>query len=777
MAETEISSAVRNEVGRLRKELNYHIYRYYSLDDPVISDAEYDNLFRRLVDLEKQYPDLVTLDSPTKRVGPPPAEGFTPVRHRSTMLSLDNAFNVSELQAFAERVKKGLEAEQEEPEFVCELKMDGAAVALSYREGILARGATRGDGEVGEDITSNLRTVPAVPLRLLPDEPPEVIEVVGEVYMPEESFNGLNRNRLERGEQPFANPRNAAAGSLRQLDPAVTAERKLSMVTFAAGYSSERLPDTQWELLSYLLELGFRLGENTKKVRSMGEAIDFCNEWQERRKDLGYEIDGVVIKVNSLAQQDILGATSKSPRWAIAYKFPPEEKTTTVVGIQVGVGRTGALTPVAVLEPVFVAGSTVSHATLHNEDEVKRKDVRIGDRVIIHKAGDVIPEVVKVITDARDGTEKPFHMPSRCPVCRAKVWREEDEAVTRCTNIACPAQTFERVLHFASRGAMDIDGMGEVTVNELLQRGTVKDVGDIFFLKPFQLFDLPGFKGSILENEIADIRDGEARALFIILSGLGIPYVGMQMARRLAEEFHNLDALLTADRDRLLAVKGVGSKAADSITDFMSETGRRNLLERLKGLSVQELEGQPELLEKSVINLMKAIEAAKDRPVWRLLLGLGIRHVGSHIARVLAEKFSSLDALAGAGEEDLLTVDGIGTEIADSVVSFFRQEENLGVIEKLRLAGVRMSGEETLEVSGTGPLKGKKFVLTGELSEFTREEASGIIEGLGGRVTGSISRKTDYVLVGEDPGSKLDKAVSLGVRTIDEAEFKKMTGR
>ncbi|MBK5092151.1 MAG: NAD-dependent DNA ligase LigA [Actinobacteria bacterium] len=661
------------EAERLKKELNYHIYRYYSLDDPVISDAEYDELYRKLVELEQKHPDLVTPDSPTQRVGPPPAVGFAPVRHRGRMMSLDNAFSIEELRAFADRALRGLGASEGDVDFVCELKMDGIAVALTYEQGILVRGATRGDGEVGEDITPNLRTVPAVPLRLITESPPKVLEAVGEVYMPEASFLKLNKDRLERGEHPFANPRNAAAGSLRQLDPAVTARRNLSIVTFAVGYSSEPTPGNQWDLLSHLQELGFRLGGHTKLVGSIDEAAEFCGEWQAKRKDLDYEIDGVVIKVNSFDQQTALGATSKSPRWAIAFKFPPEEKTTAVVDIQVGVGRTGALTPVAVLQPVFVAGSTVSHATLHNEDEVKRKDVRIGDRVLVHKAGDVIPEVVKVISEERTGREKPFKMPAKCPVCGSRVVREEGEAATRCTNIACPAQTFERILHFASRAAMDIEGMGEVTVNELLSREAIKDVGDIFYIRPPQLFELPGFK------------------------------------------------------------------------------------------------------DKSVENLMKAIETAQDRSVWRLLFGLGVRHVGSHMARVLAERFPSIGELASATEEELLSVEGVGTRIAESVVYFFNQKENLAVVDKLRRAGVRMSEKKSERKAG--PLEGKAFVLTGALPGFTREEASEIIEGLGGRVTGSVSRGTDYVLAGEDPGSKYDRAVSLGVTIMDEEEFRRMTGR
>lgn len=666
------SGSAANEARRLREELNNHIYRYYVLDSPVVSDAEYDVMYRKLLDLEEQHPELITPDSPTQRVGPPPAAGFKPVKHRGRMMSLDNAFTLEELKAFEERVHRLLSAAAL-VEYVCELKMDGIAVALTYEKGLLAKGATRGDGEVGEDITPNLRTVPALPLRLMADESPEVIEVVGEVYMPESSFLHLNEERLEKGEPPFANPRNAAAGSLRQLDPAITARRNLSMVTFAIGSSTGQVPQNQWDLLAYLRKLGFRLGEHNVKVSSMDEVFAFCEEWQGKRNELSYEIDGVVVKVNSLGQQLELGYTSKSPRWAIAFKFPPEEKTTTVVDIMVGVGRTGALTPVAVLEPVFVAGSTITHATLHNEDDVRRKDVRIGDRVIVRKAGDVIPEIVGVVKDVRTGAEKIWKMPERCPVCHSLAEREEGEAVTRCTNVACPAQTFERILHFAGRGAMDIDGMGSVTVYQMLDKGFIKDVADVFFLTREHTGELPGYK------------------------------------------------------------------------------------------------------EKSIDNLMAAIVAARDRPLWRLVYGLGIRHVGSHVARVVTERFRSIDSLIDATEEDFVAIEGIGPRIAESIAFFFDQKENLQVIDKLRRGGVRMA-DEARAAPAEGPLSGKAFVLTGGLDDFTREHASEIIEGLGGRVSGSVSKKTDYVLAGADPGSKLQKALDLGVEVIDEAEFKRMTG-
>jgi len=667
----QLPDDVQAHARRLRKDINYHIYRYYALDDPVVSDAEYDELYRELLDLETRHPEIVTSDSPTQRVGVPPADGFKPVAHRGRMMSLDNAVSASELEAFSGRVCKGLSHDASDVGFVCELKLDGLAVALTYENGLFTRGATRGDGEVGEDITANLRTIPAIPLRLLTEAVPDVIEVVGEVYMPEASFLRLNEERLESGEKLFANPRNAAAGSLRQLDPAVTTKRNLSMATFGITYSSGALPARHSEMLSYLGELGFRLGEHSATVADIEEAMAFCAAWREKRRTLAYEIDGVVIKVDSLDQQSALGATSKSPRWAIAFKFPPEEKSTTVIDIILGVGRTGALTPVAVLEPVFVAGSTITHATLHNEDEVRRKDVRVGDRVIIRKAGDVIPEIASVIEDARPAGAMSWRMPERCPVCGSRIEREAVEVVTRCVNVNCPGRAFERILHFGSRIAMDIEGLGEATVMQLLEKRFVKDVGDIFNLTRERVGELPGFK----------------------------------------------------------------DRAAD--------------------------------------NLVNAIDAARDRPLWRLVFGLGIRHVGSHVAKVVTERFRSIEALAAADESDLLSVREIGPRIAKSIAFFFHQEENARLIEKLRASGVRMSDERIAE--GACPLAGKTFVLTGALEDFTREGASAIIEGLGGRVSSSVSKKTDFLLAGADPGSKLEKAIGLGVQVIDEQEFKRMT--
>ncbi len=623
---------------------------------------------RKLIKLEEQYPQLITPDSPTQRIGAPPAEGFQPVRHLTKMLSLADAFDFDELEAFFSRIEKALP--QQKIEYVCELKIDGSAVALTYRGGIYARGATRGDGETGEDITANLKTLHSIPLRLRLKNPPEEMEVRGEVFLPADKFKELNKQREKEGLSLFANPRNAAAGSLRQLDPQVTASRALDIFSYAIGFVSGVAFETQNEALEFLKEAGFKINPHIRLARSTEEVFKFCEEWAEKRERLSYEIDGVVVKVNSLTQQEQLGQTSKSPRWAVAYKFAAKQATTKIENIVVQVGRTGALTPVAHLTPVQVGGTTVSRATLHNEDEIKRKDVRIGDTVLIQRAGDVIPEVVSVIPGKRTGKEKKFKMPAKCPVCGSDVYRPEGEAVTRCTGIACPAQLREHLLHYASRGALDIDGLGEAIVDELISYKWVTDVSDLYYLKKEQLLQLPHF----------------------------------------------------------------ADKAAE--------------------------------------NLLEAINASKGRPLAKLLYGLGIRHVGSHMAGVLAKHFSSIERLKSASFDDLVAINEVGPKIAESVVLFFKQRRNLKVLDKLRKAGVKM--EEAAKVRVSQKLAGTTFVLTGTLVSFTREEAKEMIEAQGGRVSSSVSSKTNFLVVGEEPGSKYEKAKALGIKILSEEEFKKL---
>jgi DNA ligase (NAD+) len=662
----------RKRIEELREQINHHNYLYYVLDSPEISDAEFDVLIRELEKLEEQYPQFITPDSPTQRIGVPPAEGFPPFRHRARMFSLSDAFDYDELSAFFSRLRKALP--DGAFEYVCELKIDGSAVSLTYEKGLYVRGATRGDGEAGEDVTPNLKTLRSVPLRIRIPSPPEVFEVKGEVYLSADKFRELNREREERGLTLFANPRNAAAGSLRQLDPKVTASRALDIFAYAVGYISGREFNAQYEALQFLKEAGFKVNPHIKLAKSEEEVFAYCREWEEKRDALPYEIDGVVVKVNSLVQQERLGVTAKSPRWAIAFKFAPKQATTQIEDIVVQVGRTGALTPVAHLRPVQVGGTTVSRATLHNEDEIRRKDVRIGDTVLIQRAGDVIPEVVSVVKAKRTGKEKVFRMPKKCPVCGSDVFRPGGEAVTRCTGIACPAQLREHLLHYAGRGAMDIDGLGPAVVEELMKRKWVTDVADLYSLT----------------------------------------------------------------KERLLGIPHYADKAAE--------------------------------------NLLGAIDASRERPLSRLLFALGIRHVGSHVATMLARHFPSIEELKRASYEDLVEIPEIGPRIAESVVLFFKQDRNLKVLEKLKKAKIRME-EAPRRAEAARKFEGKTFVLTGTLEYFSREEATERIEALGGRVSSSVSKKTDYVVAGAEPGNKYDKAKSLGVNIIDEEEFKKLIGK
>jgi DNA ligase (NAD+) len=649
----------------LREQIDHHSYRYHVLDDPEVADAEYDALVGELMDIETQFPDLVTPDSPTQRVGAPPSEAFAPVRHRTPMMSLDNCFSLEELQAWGQRVERSI---GNVASFVAELKMDGVAVNLIYEGGVLVKGATRGDGRTGEDITANLRTVGAVPLKLR-GKPPNVIEVRGEVYMRTDDFETLNARLGEADLRTFANPRNAAAGSLRMKDPGVTKERKLSLVCHGIGFIEGVRFKSHWESLQKLKELGLRINDKNKRLKDLGEVHSFCDNWQEHRHDVPYEIDGIVVKVDAIPQQEELGYTSKAPRWAIAYKFPPEERTTLLKDIQVHVGRTGAVTPFAVLDPVFVGGVTVSTATLHNEDEIERKSILIGDTVIVRRAGDVIPEVVGPVDSKRTGEERKFKMPRKCPSCRSDVIRPEGEAVARCTGLDCPSQRVERLFHFAGRGAMDIEGLGYQTIIALIDRGHLRDVSDIYALTASHLEELEGFG------------------------------------------------------------------------------------------------------EKSIDNLMRAVERSKERPLGALLTGLSIPHVGGTTAYQIAAEVGSIDKLKTMTAEDLGSLEGIGPIIARSIETFFAQERNIKVIERLQRSGVDPVEEP---ITREGPLLGKTFVLTGSLEGYSRSEATQAIEERGGKVTSSVSKKTDYVVAGADPGSKLDKAEQLGVEIVDEEGLTKL---
>jgi DNA ligase (NAD+) len=673
-------SAAAERAAALRHEISHHAHLYYVLDSPEISDAAYDALVRELESIERTYPDLITPDSPTQRIGAPPSEVFAPVRHASRMYSLDNAMSFEELDAWFDRLDR--EVAGRECAYVAELKIDGASIALTYENGLLVRAATRGDGTTGEEITPNIRTVKSVPLRLFADSP-GAIEVRGEVYMPKASFERLNADQEEAGLAVFANPRNAAAGAVRQKDPAITASRDLSTFIYQIADPRPLGLSRQSQALGWMREAGFRVNPDIEICRDRAGVRAFCERALERRHDLPYEIDGVVVKVDSFALQDDLGFTSKAPRWAIAFKFPPEEKTTILREIWISVGRTGALTPVAEFDPVLVAGSTIARATLHNEDEIHRKDVRVGDTIVVRKAGDVIPEVVGPVPGLRPEGAAPYTMPPTCPSCGGPVWREEGAVVPRCTNVACPAQRLGRLLHFAGRGAMDIDGLGYEIASRLVESGLLHDPADFYSLTVSQL---AGTETGRVRKDSSPITIGEVVAAKIVAN----------------------------------------------------------------------------------------IEESKSRPLWRLLYGLGIRHVGSTVAEVIAAAFGSLDEIAAASAEQIAEVEGVGPVIAASVRAFFDNPDNVEVLDKLRAAG--LSFEDAVAEGEARPqtLAGLTFVLTGALSRHTREEAGAALKALGGKVSGSVSKKTSYVVVGEDPGSKYDKALELGVRVLDEEALERI---
>ncbi len=660
------ASDARKRAEELRAEIAHHDYRYYVLGEPEISDAEYDVLMRKLVEIERAHPEFITPDSPTQRVGAPPSTLFAPVRHSDKILSLDNVFDDDELDHWYENVKKRL---GKAPSLVGEPKIDGVSVAVVYEHGLYTRGATRGDGTVGEDITVNLRTLRALPARLREDEAPSWLELRGEVFLYLKDFERINDERGKAGEALFANPRNAASGALRQKDPRVTAKRPLSIYFHGVIRADGLHLKTHWESLEYMREHGLPVHPASKPCRSLDEARDYVRTMLEERRALPHEVDGAVLKVDDLEAEKELGRTSKAPRWATAYKFPAEEQTTTLRDIQVNVGRTGAVTPFAVLEPVHIGGVTIHTATLHNEDEIARKDLRIGDRVIVRRAGDVIPEVVAPVPSVRTGKERRFTMPRECPACGEPIVRPKGEAVARCTNIDCPAQSLERVVHFASRDAMDIAHLGYQTATALLERGLIDDIGDLYFLTPEDLAKLPSFK------------------------------------------------------------------------------------------------------ERSIQNLLTSIEASKERPLHRLLFGLGIRHVGATAAEKLAEAFGSIDALSHAEAEEIARVDGIGTTIAEAVCAHMRRSSTREILKKLCRAGVHMREPRAAISTSTRALEGKRFVLTGALSSMPRKEAEEKISELGGRAEIRVSKKTDYVVVGQAPGSKLEKARELEIPTLDEEGF------
>ena len=667
----ESKSAVKAKIEKLRKTIREHEYRYYVLDDPKISDAEFDKLMNQLKALEAKYPDLVTPDSPTQRVGGSPREGFQTVRHKRPMLSLDNAFSYDELREFDRRVREL--AGRDRVEYVAEHKFDGLSMSLQYEGGVFARGVTRGDGTTGEDVTPNVRAIRSVPLRVDSATLKKLrlaadFEVRGEIIMPRSAFEELNRQQEEQGGKRFANPRNAAAGAVRVLDPAITASRRLDFYAYML-LAGDRVPVKRHsDALEALAKLQFKVSRDWKLCRTLDEVLKYCEAWESRREKLPYEIDGIVIKVNDIALQEELGFTAKAPRWAVAYKYPAHQATTVVKDIQVNVGRTGVLTPVAILEPVQVGGVTVSRSTLHNMDEVQRLGVQIGDTVLIERAGEVIPHVLKVVKEGKN--RRPFVMPKECPVCGTKIHKAEGEVAYRCVNAACPAKLKESLLHFAGRHAMNIDGLGAKIVDQVVDKGLVKDFADLYSLK----------------------------------------------------------------------------------------------LEQLAGLE--------RMAEKSAQNLLDEIEASKSNSLARLIYALGIPFVGERTAQLLAEHFGSLDKLASATVEELSEVPEVGPKVAASIVEFFSEPANRKLVEKLRKAGLRFTEER--KAPRDSRLAGKTFVFTGALAHRSREQAEELVVSHGGKVSSSVSKKTDYVVVGSEPGSKYDKAKSLGVTILDEAQFEKL---
>ena len=663
---------IENKINELREKINHHNYLYYINDTPEISDAEYDKLFNQLKDYEKSYPHFITPDSPTQRVGAVISEKFEQIKHKFRLYSLDNANSDEELADWNERIKKYF-SENEKIEFVCELKIDGLAIALTFENGIFTKGATRGDGLTGEDITTNLRTIKSIPLKLFsPDgKLPELVDARGEVFMPKSSFERLNEKRRATGEPEFANPRNAGSGSVRQLDPKITSERDLDIFIYGGiilGLEGE-LPKTHWETLAIYKKMGLKVNPTSKICNNIEEVFEYCKYWEERRFNLEYATDGVVVKVNNLEKQQELGYTARSPRWATAYKFPPEEASTTLEDIEISVGRTGAITPIAILTPIKLAGTTVSRASLHNADEIERLGLKIGDKVIVKKAAEIIPKVIAINNSATKQEGEPFKFPKYCPVCQTPIMRKENEVIYYCPNtMGCAAQLRGRLEHWVSREAMDIDGVGGSIINQLIESDLVKDPSDLYKL--------------------------------------------------------TVDNILSLER----------------------------------------------MAEKSAMNTINSIQDSKTRPLGRLINALGIRYVGKETAEILARHFHSIDNLAIADAQELSGIEGIGEKIALSIVTYFGDSDALDMIEKLKNAGVKTE-EAREEIEKERPLAGKIFVLTGTLSSFDRNKAGDIIKELGGKVSGSVSKKTDFVVAGENAGSKYNKAISIGVKILNEEEF------
>ncbi len=745
---------IERKIDELRNKIRHHEHRYYVLNDPEISDTEFDRLMAQLLGIEKVYPELVTPDSPTQRVGGKPADEFRRVPHSTRMLSLDNSYSVEELQEFDRRVREL--SGQPQVSYTAELKLDGVSMSLVYQGGMLTQAVTRGDGQEGEEVTGNVRTIRSIPLRVEERKLTEIgkpsrFEVRGEVIMTREAFEKLNAKREAVGEARFANPRNSAAGSIRLLDPILVARRNLNFYAYGL-LAGGRVPLPEHTgVLQQLEDLGFKVNPHWQLCSSFDHLLAVLEEWTLKRESLNYEIDGIVVKVNNTRLWEELGTTAKAPRWAHAYKYPARQASTQVKDIIIQVGRTGTLTPVALLEPVFLSGSTISRATLHNQEEIRSLGLKIRDFVMIEKGGEVIPKVVKVIASRRPRDAKAFKMPSRCPACQGHVVQEEGEVAYRCISSVCPARLKESLLHFSARRAMNIEGLGEALVDKLLEKKMVRDVADLY---------------SLTKNDLVNLRrSGETGIdrLARILAAINIPSVGGITAQKLAMRFESLEALKKASSDELLEVEKITRKSAHNITAFFKDPINQDLI------------GLDRKADKWAENVLDGIQDSKESVLPRLIFSLGVRYVGERTAQLLADHFGSLERLESAEREELESIPEVGPKVAEAAFNFFHEKQNLRVLTKLRKAG--LSYKQEIPRFNFGLLKGKIFVLTGALPALSREEASRMIVQTGGKVTTSVSKKTNYVLVGSDPGSKLTKAKKLGIPTLNERQFLCLLGR
>ncbi len=773
--------SIEQQILELREQLQQHAYRYYVLDDPSVTDAEYDHLYRQLESLETEHPELITADSPTQRVGAKPEGGFAEVTHEIPMLSLSNQFNRDDVHAFYRRAQEGLDSE-DSMAITLEPKLDGLAVSILYENGILVRAATRGDGSTGEDITSNVRTIQSVPLKLMGAGWPERIEVRGEVYMPRAGFEALNQQARETNQKIFVNPRNAAAGSLRQLDPSITASRPLTFCCYGTGVGSDELPDSYYETLQLINSWGLKISDQIARVEGADACFEYIEALGAKRDALPYDIDGVVLKCDSREVQETLGFRSRDPRWATAFKYPAQEEVTQLLDVDFQVGRTGAVTPVARLEPVFVGGVTVSNATLHNMDEIARLDAKVGDWVVIRRAGDVIPQIVKVATDRRIGDEQPIAIPSACPVCGSEVERVQlvkrskgqeqrvEGSVYRCVGrLSCSAQLKQALIHFVSRKALDIDGLGDKAIEQLVDRELVRSPADLFRLTKEQVLALEGYADLSAQNLIDAVSQSKAISLARFIYALGIPEVGEETARTLALSLGKLERIRQAMSRTLTLLPDIGLEVAHEITHFMAEEHNQTVLDDLLSLGIQ-LEEQDQISAK----LQASVSFAE------LIEGSNIKGVAATGAKALAVHFETLEALLGADENSLNAVPKLSSRAAAGVMEAIQDDSWCQQLQRFEAQliefGMHWLSEKTISDS-SAPLEGQTWVLTGTLETLGRSEAKALLQEMGAKVSGSVSSKTDAVVAGPGAGSKLAKAEQLGIRVLDENEFNQLLGR